>query len=96
MVCLENDLENIFFTIPLFLIHIFPVFNQTDDNHQGLVAQEDDINDNADDDDNDDDNAYDDDADDDDDADADGDVVGGLVICKSGIEPNLGSIDCEN
>ena len=37
-----------------------------------------------------------DDADDDDDADADGDVVGGLVICKSGIEPNLGSIDCEN
>ena len=47
--------------------------------------------------DDDDDNADDaDDADDDDDADADGDVVGGLVICKSGIEPNLGSIDCEN
>ena len=62
---MENDLENIFFTIPLFLIHIFPVFNQTDDNHQGLVAQEDDINDNADDDD-DDDNDQDDDDDGDD------------------------------
>ena len=86
---------------PFYVFKMVKQYNVAENDYVNVFGGYHDTNDDGDEDDDDDaDDVYDaddaDDADDDDDADADGDVVGGLVICKSGIEPNLGSIDCEN